>query len=399
MKRIILSIAVIAIAGVATFAGTQAFFSDTETSQGNAFVAGAVDIEIAGISDDYLDDDTVNDGPKPQFTPSDDGFSFELADLKPLDHGEVSYELTNDTNDAHVCAMVENTGNAENGRIDPEREAGDTTGSLNNTDSGLGELQNFMSFGGNSGISYGEWFEVGDLSSGGSETFGINYCFGQYDGSDNCVPNTSGDVNVAQTDSVEVDVSFYAEQTRNNPDFSCEDLNEGEQDVAVTQEDDWSTVDLSGGSDWFAKARNNNQNFELAVGTDDSSVSGQDTAEANWDAETEYDFTLTYDESENEATWEVDGETTQFTVGPDTFSNLGINAKAPNGVTTEISNLALSIYSGLSPDNFTANGNVSSLSVMGLNLNQDWTLTGTFEFSAVGSGFSQENPAVHISVN
>src|SRR5680860_306245 len=46
MKKILLSLAVLALVAVAGYAGTRAFFSDTEVSAGNVFTAGAIDLTV-----------------------------------------------------------------------------------------------------------------------------------------------------------------------------------------------------------------------------------------------------------------------------------------------------------------------------------------------------------------
>lgn len=46
MKKILLSLGVIAVVGVAAIGATGAFYADTETSQNNIFVAGAVDLKV-----------------------------------------------------------------------------------------------------------------------------------------------------------------------------------------------------------------------------------------------------------------------------------------------------------------------------------------------------------------
>ena len=48
MKKIILSLAIIAIAGTVTVGLTRAYFSDTETSTGNTFTAGTLDLNVNG---------------------------------------------------------------------------------------------------------------------------------------------------------------------------------------------------------------------------------------------------------------------------------------------------------------------------------------------------------------
>lgn len=245
--RILLSGATIIAAAVVIVGATLAFFSDVETSEANAFTAGDVQVAISELEHTYTGGGEAEN--QPTFTPN--GFSFALADLKPLDSGDVSYVLSNDANDAQVCAMVEEAGNTENGRNDSEIAAGDTNGA--DPGPGEGELQNFLSFNfdgnsGNLGTIDGEWFEVGTVSSGDSANFAIGYCFGDYVGG-NCVANANGDVNTAQTDGVTADISFYAVQTRNNEPFDCATLNE--EIVTDAELETASLVDAKADGSWF----------------------------------------------------------------------------------------------------------------------------------------------------
>jgi predicted ribosomally synthesized peptide with SipW-like signal peptide len=220
MQRILLSSLVMGGVVAAAIYGTTAFFSDTETSAGNTFTAGSVTLEISEINHVYSGGEEVD---QPIFTPN--GIAFSLADMKPLDAGVVNYDLTNGANDAHVCAMVTEASNHENGRIDPEIEAGDATSGAGN-----GELGQFLSlkFGSETGLLTaidGLWQEVGPVVAEGTTSSAIEYCFGVYDG-ENCILDETAPYNQAQTDSLNADVQFYAVQTRNNEEFDCSDLNQ-----------------------------------------------------------------------------------------------------------------------------------------------------------------------------
>ena len=46
MKKILLSLGTIVIVGALVLGATGAFFSDTETSVGNTFTAGAIDFKV-----------------------------------------------------------------------------------------------------------------------------------------------------------------------------------------------------------------------------------------------------------------------------------------------------------------------------------------------------------------
>lgn len=377
-KQLIKSFGVLAFVGAVVVGGTGAFFSSTTSSTGNKFTAGSVALVIQNITHAYTGGGQGKDVPVFAAVNTTSGYSFTLDDIKPLDKGTITYELQNQDNPVHLCVMVdENT-------------------ALSNTPNPPHKLADHLSFkfGTNTGLLgmiAGQWYSLGQLGAGPvTQTYTVDYCFGAFDSNGSCVLETI-DYNPLQNSALGVDVNFYAVQTRNNSDFNCADLN-----IEVTTGEGWSP--FAGDQVWFAKARNNNNNFEVAVGTDPNTSAGQNTAEATWQAGTDYNFTLSYDATTDTATWTAGPETTTFVVGGG-HSNLGITAKAPNGVTTTVSNLALDIYPGLTPTSIVASNVNQHLSIGGLNLDQDWTLTGTFNFSAVGSPFSQEAIAVQVSVN
>ncbi|MDO8569266.1 MAG: TasA family protein [bacterium] len=50
MKKILLSLSMIVFVGAVVIGATGAFFSDTETSTGNTFTAGAIDLGVDNTS-------------------------------------------------------------------------------------------------------------------------------------------------------------------------------------------------------------------------------------------------------------------------------------------------------------------------------------------------------------
>lgn len=168
MSRIIKSIGLLAGAAAVIGAGaTGAFFGDTETSTGNTFTAGAIDLKIdnesyyngnACVDTDatagenwqwqgtadyptpgtpcttswYLDD--LNDGAVTVHK------FFDFLDLKPDDYSEDTISLHVDSNDAWLCAEVTLTSNDDNTPTEPELLADLDTGV------GLGELANLVEF-------------------------------------------------------------------------------------------------------------------------------------------------------------------------------------------------------------------------------------------------------------
>lgn len=74
-RTLVAALALVLVVGLAG-AGTFAYFSDTETSIGNSFTAGTLDLEVGG----------QNPNSSPDFT---------LENVKPGDSGTVTYDLTN----------------------------------------------------------------------------------------------------------------------------------------------------------------------------------------------------------------------------------------------------------------------------------------------------------------
>jgi predicted ribosomally synthesized peptide with SipW-like signal peptide len=284
MRKILFSLGMLVFVGAVVVGATGAFFSDTETSTGNVFAAGAIDLLIDNES--YVLDFNL---PEPPLSPTGElvlneatswalrnldecgpgdenqntignaaCLFFDFFDLKPGDYGEDTISL-HVQNDAWACMAMDLTGTPENVINEAEDEAGDITDDPNG-----GELQNYLNFvfwvdDGDNVFEVGEeetnilfqgsanqldgaWqaiAESGDepLQAGDDYFVGKFWCFGEigldpFDGEavDPIVSGTgftcdgSGDNNDAQTDSIVVDVHFYAEQSRNNDEFLCSAL-------------------------------------------------------------------------------------------------------------------------------------------------------------------------------
>lgn len=248
-KKLFMSVGMLVFAAAVVAGGTGAFFTDTETSAGNTFAAGSVDVSVGQFGHNYTGGGVAPD--QPTFTTFENGTRFTLSDLKPLDTGEITFAAENNANPAYVCTTVEASGNAENDRLDPEVDAGDNTPNI-------GELQDFLSFkygtetGTLSEIAGMMYFGSGNgVETNGTEAGSLEYCFGEYDESGACVLSSDDD-NVAQTDSVDIDLTFQAVQTRNNENFSCADLNEddgednNEEEIVFSQNFEDGTEDWTG---------------------------------------------------------------------------------------------------------------------------------------------------------
>lgn len=157
-------------AGAAAYGATGAFFSDSETSTGNTFTAGAIDLKVdsqqhyngmlcangtaigagyfwvpEGVATSTFDGaaatayNLANPAQYPQagtacsgtwtlkdLQPTIDKF-FNFADVKPGDNGENTVSLHIDNNDAWACVDITNIANNDNTNNTPEVLAGDVT--------------------------------------------------------------------------------------------------------------------------------------------------------------------------------------------------------------------------------------------------------------------------------
>src|SRR3989344_2795297 len=142
ISRIIIGLLLIVGAGGALVGGTYAFFSDTETSTGNTFTAGAIDLLID--NDSYYNGNrctNIGTAEAPNFvwqgnsefpepgTPCttsfglsdlDDGLLFfDFRDLKPDDEGEDTISI-HVQNDAWACMDLTLTSNDDKSSNEPE---------------------------------------------------------------------------------------------------------------------------------------------------------------------------------------------------------------------------------------------------------------------------------------
>lgn len=192
MQRILLSLGMIVFVGALAAGATGAFFSDTETSTGNTFAAGSLDLRIDSVAHvnglvcfqgEWTPEENItwnsvgevlettlsaeqidaanaaynlaNPANVPEagtactgtwaltdLGPSSPAF-FSFADLKPGDNGENTISIHVDNNDAYMCAIIDEMQDVEVGTCtEPEAEDGDTSC----TDQGQGELAQQLHF-------------------------------------------------------------------------------------------------------------------------------------------------------------------------------------------------------------------------------------------------------------
>ncbi len=156
MNRILLSLAVIIAFGSGAVASTGAFFSDTETSTGNTFAAGDIDLKIDNHSYaidfnipgyQYVPDGDLVANPANSWTIADlvagTHKFFDFTDVKPGDYGEDTISIYSLSNDAWMCAAVRLTDDSDQSCTEPELsdDPACTTPGL-----GQGELDSALTF-------------------------------------------------------------------------------------------------------------------------------------------------------------------------------------------------------------------------------------------------------------
>lgn len=270
MKKIFLSISSILFVTALVIGGTYATYSNKNSSTGNTFATGIIDLKIDNES--YV----TNEDGELVFSPTTSwGLSqlagklfFNFLDLKPGDIGEDTISLHVKNNKAWACMNISLTGTPENGQPEPEALVDVTTGSND------GELQNSLYFyfwadDGDNVYEQGEnvfkkglvkdiwngqnWTladsesniwnqnaQGGPLEPETTKYIGKAWCFG--DISENPLPQdglpktgSNGPLargtgftcsgtnsgNIYQSDGIKADISFSVVQSRNNSKFVC----------------------------------------------------------------------------------------------------------------------------------------------------------------------------------
>lgn len=317
MKKIIVSLSIIAAVAAIAIGATTAYFSDTETSTGNTFTAGAIDLTIDNES--YVTDSNGVLVASEETSWTLDNLTnqlfFNFSDLKPGDIGEDTISLHVDSNDAWLCAAFEITDDSDQSCTEPELEV-DT----NCTEpSGEGELADKLEFAfwaddGDNVYETGEYIflegtlddlkngkialadstrnvwvqqgQPGPLPNNTTKYIGKAWCFGDL-GMTQLSQETTGPLtrpssatcnganvnNAPQTDRVMGNIQFYAEQARNNPNFTCASWSPNFTGLTRTlllenKDTSWDVIDETGGTpeiQGFLTYKTASDNFDFTL--------------------------------------------------------------------------------------------------------------------------------------
>lgn len=272
----------IVFVGAVVAGATGAFFSDTETSTGNTFAAGAIDLTVD--SQQHYNNAVCVNGlwalensqsiTTPQYPvigsacdgtwlPANLGAQkfFNFPDVKPGDSGEDTISLHVSSNDAYACVDVAITKNDDVSTVQPELAAGDATNTDSIFDGELAQNLNFFAWADNgkdvngnpladghagdniwqagehplftnnlgpaSDVLGGKSYTLansvtGPLVASTTNYIGLAWCAGTMTASAGVITcDGAGMGNIAQTDSMTADIAFRVVQARNNPNFVC----------------------------------------------------------------------------------------------------------------------------------------------------------------------------------
>src|SRR3989344_4449633 len=136
MKKILLSLGMIVFVGGLIVGATGAFFSDTETSTGNTFAAGELDLKIDNSSYGCDWNNPTATAPTGVWGPNaanswqlsdlTSQLFFSFDDLKPGDYGEDTISM-HVQNNAWACMAFDLGNTPENTVNEPEADALDVT--------------------------------------------------------------------------------------------------------------------------------------------------------------------------------------------------------------------------------------------------------------------------------
>ncbi len=237
-RRILVSLMVIGIVGAVAGSGTLAYFNDTESSTGNTFTSGSIDLEFGYANGDSA---LIDFNGEP---------AFSISDMKPGDTNETTFAFEVSDNPSYVCAAITDVEDNEVSVTEPEADHSDEGNSVGdgfvpNEGELAGELQMTAWVDDGDNI-YNE--EDGDRIIGGFDETpvpadGSSQVLELVDSSYNAFgtdgealsPNqrkfiavnvtlpSSAD-NLVQTDEYVADLHLYATQSRNQEGFECENL-------------------------------------------------------------------------------------------------------------------------------------------------------------------------------
>lgn len=385
MKKIITSLAVVLVVVAIATGATMSYFTDTETTQGNTFTAGLLDLKVNGNAISGWQDDedfgkgaiVLAEGP---YAPGETGtMKFRYKNFGSI-AGNPSFELVS-------------VDDYENDYTDPEKEAGDTTGGANK-----GELSDQLKM--------RLWVDTngnGKYDDGVDDSLAYNTmsAFVGWHGIFNGYILEKND-----TWDLYVDIEFLVGNDNSKAMTDSVGLN---IDLDLTQYvapeptgtggDGWDTANNS--QHWTAKARHGGAGgYDLEIGYGSGSRDqSSHTVITDADNGVTHEFTLAYVAGTGMASLSLDGSTVTYAVDPVDDGLIGLTAKAPKtGSTVSVANLKVngsSIAGTDSVSDDSASG-YHYLDISNVDMSSDWTLTGDLTITWSGSVSDETGVEFHV---
>ena len=424
-RKMLVGLGAVGVASAGAGLGTTAYFNDTETFQGNSLTAGELDLFVhVDYSEDqgsyaqyqtpdgtFIDGNVVGGG-------EGEPLSIQVSDLKPGDSGEGDFCFSIVNNPAYLWMCGDLTANDENGMNEPETESDETAGG--DLADAMQVTVSYCTSDGAKGaeIVSGSLADVMDALANGVPLYGDGVPDAPvanrapFEGVDSpflddvpnvaeqcvcfdwIVPVTVG--NEIQTDSVEFDFEFYAEQARHN---------DGTNNPCIESVAGQGFPDLDD-SVWHARGIYGNgggaANRELDIRLPDDTPVHSGNENVAWPNGQAVPFELTIDGGD--AKWTVDGS--EVTVSPaplPTSDTVVVMAKASSADSTiEVADIAFNGTSPTGPDSVSADGNVGeqqNVSLSTVSFGEGDTITGMVTMSwPAGSPPNREGLGFRIDV-
>lgn len=202
MKKVLFSLAALALVIGMVGAGTFAYFSDTETSNDNTFLAGRLDLTLNGKNGENV-------------------VLFNVSNLRPGNQPKATYTINNvGTIDGYLDIENITVQSYENNCIEPEIQDGDTScgdGADQGELDDVLHLRMFLDYNGDGWISQGEPVFFDNKVKNLPSNFELNEPVPPDGGTDFVAEIydwwSTPDDNQAQSDSVVINLTFELAQT------------------------------------------------------------------------------------------------------------------------------------------------------------------------------------------
>ena len=433
-RKALLGLGTVGVAGAGAGVGTSALFSDTESFEDNTLTAGELNLIVDyGTSVDSTNASAAIDGGQANNGTIDGDVSAEyvLGDVKPGDGGFLAFCPKVVDNPAWLWAGSNGLTDSENGLTEPEGEVDSTGGDPGD---GNGELSENIQV----TVSYCEYtggdeddrgnpenydtirelnnpddytladliLELqtgflldGDDATSGTQAYPASGNSGDQAGPCLCIdweiPMDVG--NEIQSDSVEFDIAFAAEQERNNPDPQTPFTTSGFSSISFEKALNMQALAVGGGDD-----------REVKVHSDSGLVSTQDPP---FPTNTDLPLTATLDPTAGTATLDVDGLSVtdndvtdgdangaspgtsdpEYPSGVPSMVDVAINASSGGNITTVVKDVMVN-GSSSSPDNIQQSSSGTSwLAIPGASTSGGLTVSGTIRFEGSQSDYTSQD--------